>query len=169
MTLTTHGGLSRGGRSLYPPAQHQGVPSCNAFQNIQYPQYFQHTIIYLSLTQKFFDTQNKTFFQYFQFRGLEDVDKDTRTVVTMTLLGVGLVGTAVFLLLRPTSSWSGSDTTAAGGPYAALKRAFAIFITKDMLLLSVTNFYTGLMLTFWSGVYGPSIANTAVSIWHAYN
>ena len=86
----------------------------------------------------------------------------------MTLLGVGLVGTAVFLLLRPTSSWSGSDTTAAGGPYAALKRAFAIFITKDMLLLSITNFYTGLMLTFWSGVYGPSIANTAVSIWHAY-
>ena len=108
------------------------------------------------------------FFQYFQFRGLEDVDKDTRTVVTMTLLGVGLVGTAVFLLLRPTSSWSGSDSTAAGGPYAALKRAFAIFITKDMLLLSVTNFYTGLMLTFWSGVYGPSIANTAVSIWLAY-
>ena len=103
------------------------------------------------------------FFQYFQFRGLEDVDKDTRTVVTMTLLGVGLVGTAVFLLLRPTSSWSGSDSTAAGGPYAALKRAFAIFITKDMLLLSVTNFYTGLMLTFWSGVYGPSIANTQVS------
>ena len=100
-------------------------------------------------------------FQYFQFRGLEDVDKDTRTVVTMTLLGVGLVGTAVFLLLRPTSS--GSDSTAAGGPYAALKRAFAIFITKDMLLLSITNFYTGLMLTFWSGVYGPSIANTQVS------
>jgi len=99
-------------------------------------------------------------FVYFQFRGLEDVDKDTRTVVTMTLLGVGLVGTAVFLLLRPTSSWSGSDSTAAGGPYAALKRAFAIFITKDMLLLSITNFYTGLMLTFWSGVYGPSIANT---------
>ena len=81
----------------------------------------------------------------------------------MTLLGVGLVGTAVFLLLRPTSSWSGSDSTAAGGPYAALQRAFAIFITKDMLLLSVTNFYTGLMLTFWSGVYGPSIANTQVS------
>ena len=81
----------------------------------------------------------------------------------MTLLGVGLVGTAAFLLLRPTSSWSGSDSTAAGGPYAALQRAFAIFITKDMLLLSVTNFYTGLMLTFRSGVNGPSIANTQVS------
>ena len=79
----------------------------------------------------------------------------------MTLLGVGLVGTAVFLLLRPTSS--GSDSTAAGRPYAALKRAFAIFITKDMLLLSVTNFYTGLVLTFRSGVNGPSIANTQVS------
>ena len=29
-----------------------------------------------------------------------------------------------------------------------------------MLLLSVTFFYTGLLLSFWSGVYGPSIART---------
>ena len=86
----------------------------------------------------------------------------------MTLLGVGVVGTAVFLLLRSTSSWSQSDSTAAGGGFDAFKRALAIFLTKDMIMLSVTNFYTGLMQTFWSGVYGPSIANTAVSIWHAY-
>jgi len=85
----------------------------------------------------------------------------------MTLLGVGVVGTAVFLLLRSTSSWSHSDSTAAGGGFDAFKRALAIFLTKDMIMLSVTNFYTGLMQTFWSGVYGPSIANTAAFGSHA--
>ena len=77
----------------------------------------------------------------------------------MTLLGIGLVGTCVFFLLRPTP-WASTDSTASGGPTAALRRAFSIFITRDMLLLSVTNFYTGLLLTYWSGVFGPSVANT---------
>ena len=54
------------------------------------------------------------------------------------------------------------DSTAAGGPSAALRRAFAIFITKDMLMLSVTSFYTGLLLTYWSGVYGPSIGKSGI-------
>jgi len=100
-------------------------------------------------------------FVFFQFAGKDDIDTKTRTVVTMTLLGVGVAGTLVFLLLRPTDAWSaGNDSTASGGPTAALKKAFAIFLTKDMILLSITNFYTGLLLTFWSGVYGPSIANT---------
>lgn len=97
-------------------------------------------------------------FVYFQFQGLDEVDTTTRTTVTMTLLGIGLVGTCVFFLLRPTP-WS-SDSTAAGGPTAALRRAGTLFITRDMLLLSVTYFYTGLLLTYWSGVFGPSVANT---------
>jgi len=99
-------------------------------------------------------------FVFFQFRGQQEIDKRTRTIVTMTLLGIGLVGTAAFFLLRPTPWSSGTDSTASGGPSAALRRAFAIFITKDMLMLSVTNFYTGLLLTYWSGVYGPSIGHT---------
>jgi hypothetical protein len=33
-------------------------------------------------------------------------------------------------------------------------------VNKYILMLSVTSIYTGLVLTFWSGVYGSSIGFT---------
>ncbi|CAD7094176.1 unnamed protein product [Hermetia illucens] len=42
----------------------------------------------------------------------------------------------------------------------AFKQAIRLFITRDMLILSVAFFYTGLELSFYSGVYGPSIGFT---------
>ena len=33
-------------------------------------------------------------------------------------------------------------------------------VNKYMLMLSVTFLYTGLVLTFWSGVYGSSVGFT---------
>jgi len=43
----------------------------------------------------------------------------------------------------------------------ALLTAIRLFKTKEMLLLSVTFFYTGLELTFFSGVYSTSVAATS--------
>eukprot|EP00112_Aurelia_sp_Birch-Aquarium-sp1_P010893 Seg2304.6 transcript_id=Seg2304.6/GoldUCD/mRNA.D3Y31 product="UNC93-like protein MFSD11" protein_id=Seg2304.6/GoldUCD/D3Y31 len=44
-------------------------------------------------------------------------------------------------------------------PWQAFVRSFQLLATKDMMLLSVTTFYTGLELTFFSGVYGNSVGN----------
>lgn len=41
------------------------------------------------------------------------------------------------------------------------KNAVNLFITPNMLLLSITFFYTGLELSFFSGVYSPSIGFTS--------
>ena len=38
--------------------------------------------------------------------------------------------------------------------------ACRLFITPNMVLLSALFFYTGIELTFWSGVYGPAIGST---------
>jgi len=41
-----------------------------------------------------------------------------------------------------------------------MKQSWNVFKTVDMMLLSVCFFYTGLELTFWSGVYTTSVGNT---------
>ena len=97
-------------------------------------------------------------FVFFTFQGKDDIDKTTRTTVVLVLLTICIVGTLSFLLLRPTP-WA-TDSATTEGPVQILKSSFNLFLTKQMLLLSITFFYTGLLLSFWSGVYGPSIANT---------
>nr|XP_054763618.1 UNC93-like protein MFSD11 [Lytechinus pictus] len=39
-------------------------------------------------------------------------------------------------------------------------RSAKLMLKKEMLIISITNFYTGLELTFFSGVYGTAISNT---------
>ncbi|KAJ7340344.1 DUF895 domain membrane protein [Desmophyllum pertusum] len=42
----------------------------------------------------------------------------------------------------------------------SFKSAVKLFLTKDMLLLSLCFAYTGFELTFFSGVYGTCVGNT---------
>ena len=97
-------------------------------------------------------------FVFFTFQGKEDIDKTTRTTVVLVLLSLCVAGSLTFLLLRPTP-WA-TDSAVTEGPIKIIRSSFNLFRTKQMLLLSVTFFYTGLLLSFWSGVYGPSIART---------
>ena len=97
-------------------------------------------------------------FVFFAFQGKTDIDSSTRTMVVLVLLSICIVGSLTFLLLRPTP-WA-TDSAASEGPVRILKSSWNLFCTKQMLMLSTTFFYTGLLLTFWSGVYGTSIANT---------
>ena len=71
-----------------------------------------------------------------------------------------MVGVATFLFLRPTPWASASDTAASQSPLQVFLSAFKLMATPKMLMLSVTFAYTGLMLTFWSGVYGTSLGFT---------
>merc|ERR1711936_1537773 len=94
-------------------------------------------------------------FAFFMFNGQEYISTSVRTTVGIVLLAITLSGVAVMALLRPTS-W---DTTSeqATSPSKALWDSFALFLTTDMLLLSITFFYTGLQLSIWSGVYPTSV------------
>ncbi len=42
-------------------------------------------------------------------------------------------------------------------PIEALKKSIKLFFTVNMLQLVIFFFYTGMQLSFWSGVYGPSL------------
>lgn len=107
-------------------------------------------------------------------------DKDRQTVF-ISLTVISLVGCFLFFLIRkpdpepsPSSSEasesllqaeSSESCSTAGSPRSSLGaqaldafvKACKMFTTKEMLLLSVSIGYTGLELTFYSGVYGTCI------------
>ncbi|XP_071322277.1 UNC93-like protein MFSD11 [Trachinotus anak] len=105
-------------------------------------------------------------------------DKDRQTVF-ISLTVISLVGCFLFFLIRkpdPESSSSAevsesllqaesTESSTVSSPRSGLcaqaldafVQACKILVTKEMLLLSISIGYTGLELTFYSGVYGTCI------------
>uniref|UniRef100_A0A3Q1ERI1 Major facilitator superfamily domain containing 11 n=1 Tax=Acanthochromis polyacanthus TaxID=80966 RepID=A0A3Q1ERI1_9TELE len=87
-------------------------------------------------------------------------DKDRQTVF-ISLTVISLVGCFLFFLIRkpdPESSPVNSEVTESLlEPESIEIKACKMFVSKEMLLLSVSIGYTGLELTFYSGVYGTCI------------
>uniref|UniRef100_A0A8C9XMZ2 Major facilitator superfamily domain containing 11 n=1 Tax=Sander lucioperca TaxID=283035 RepID=A0A8C9XMZ2_SANLU len=88
-------------------------------------------------------------------------DKDRQTVF-ISLTVISLVGCFLFFLIRkpdpePTAPSEQSQSQSESSESFSAARAFKMFGTKEMLLLSLSIAYTGLELTFYSGVYGTCI------------
>lgn len=105
-------------------------------------------------------------FVYFQFQGKDHIDKDTRFTVFIVLLSVACVGLLVMFALRSVRQTDidkrieqhlGDEPS---GPVDAFVRSLRLFLTRDIMLLSVSFFFTGLELGFFSGVYGTAIGAT---------
>ncbi|KAM4691553.1 UNC93-like protein MFSD11 isoform 2-T2 [Rhinophrynus dorsalis] len=111
---------------------------------------------------------------YVAWKGEVNISETDRRTVFIALTVISLVGTVLFFLIRTPKSVrsleeeEGSDSGyAAEGnttPQSNLTKAVDAFtqslklsISKEMLLLSVSVAYTGLELTFYSGVYGTCI------------
>jgi Ion channel regulatory protein UNC-93. len=117
-------------------------------------------------------------FVYFMFSG-PTIEKSTRNVVFWVLTVLAIIGTTLLATLRK-SSYRLTLGEAEGissmdkelqipepiqekpllAAWHALRDAFQLFMTGKMLILAVTFFYTGLVLTFFSGVYSSSIGFT---------
>lgn len=114
-------------------------------------------------------------FVFFMFQSSK-IEKERRTIVFSVLTGLAVIGSIVLLTLRK-SSQKLSLGEAEGvsnadkelrlpeprreQPLLTAWRAFVdairLFLTPNMLLLSLTFIYTGLELTFYSGVYSSSV------------
>ncbi|KAM7371431.1 hypothetical protein PAMP_008678 [Pampus punctatissimus] len=105
-------------------------------------------------------------------------DKDRQTVF-ISLTVISLVGCFLFFLIRKpdpesapsldvsesllveatesSSTTSSPQSNLSSQALDAFVKACKLFVTKEMLLLSLSIGYTGLELTFYSGVYGTCI------------
>nr|XP_009482211.1 PREDICTED: UNC93-like protein MFSD11 isoform X2 [Pelecanus crispus] len=106
------------------------------------------------------------------FIGIAAAESDRRTVF-IALTVISLVGTVLFFLIRkqedtktPGEEGSANEQVIylprsaqnkMTRAVAAFKKSIKLSFTKEILLLSVTTAYTGLELTFFSGVYGTCI------------
>lgn len=101
---------------------------------------------------------------FFLFQGKTHIDSDTRTLVFSILAGLAIIGIVFLGVLRqPNRSSLALDEDIPErqqSPKQAFVSAVRLFMTKRMLQLSVTFIYTGLALSFFSGVYGASIGFT---------
>jgi len=110
---------------------------------------------------------------YYQFQGLSSIDKDTRVTTVGIFFACALAGCVIFLFLLPAHDDRGrnicatfwilpdkSSEEAHDSPLQALKKSLKLFVTLDMLMLCVYFYYTGMLLSFWSVVYGTSLSRT---------
>ncbi|XP_053232010.1 UNC93-like protein MFSD11 isoform X4 [Podarcis raffonei] len=110
---------------------------------------------------------------YFAWQGKLHISENDRRTVFIALTVISLVGTVLFFLIRtPEESNSEEEEADASTDNLiertsgqsnmtraidAFKRSIKLCVTKEILLLSITTAYTGLELTFFSGVYGTCI------------
>uniref|UniRef100_A0A8C3JU27 UNC93-like protein MFSD11 n=1 Tax=Calidris pygmaea TaxID=425635 RepID=A0A8C3JU27_9CHAR len=109
---------------------------------------------------------------YFAWQGKTHISESDRRTVFIALTVISLVGTVLFFLIRkqedtkaPGEEDSANEILGDGSSaqnklaraVAAFKKSIKLSFTKEIMLLSVTTAYTGLELTFFSGVYGTCI------------
>ncbi|KAF7993425.1 hypothetical protein HCN44_010011 [Aphidius gifuensis] len=117
-------------------------------------------------------------FVFFMFNEPK-IDEPTRKLVFSVLLSLSIIGTMMLLFLRKPpyllSLGEAEGVSSADKELAlpeqkndkniltawyAFKEAILLFLTCKIMLLSLTFIYTGLALTFFSGVYSSSIGFT---------
>ncbi|XP_005183104.1 UNC93-like protein MFSD11 isoform X1 [Musca domestica] len=105
-------------------------------------------------------------FVYYEFQNKDQIDYQTRSLVIGVLTGVAVLGVIFLATLRyvPDNSTVDTELRQPQTPWDSARVAFRsagqLFMTRDMLLLSMAFLYTGFELSFFSGVYGPSIGFT---------
>lgn len=84
---------------------------------------------------------------FVQFEGIEAITERDRFLIYTVLLTIGLVGSVSFLILKTNTKDEIIDISIRNAsPISALKRCFAMFKTKKMILLTIACFYTGEVL-----------------------
>ncbi|XP_058827381.1 UNC93-like protein MFSD11 isoform X2 [Topomyia yanbarensis] len=101
---------------------------------------------------------------FFLFQGKMHIDKNTRTLVFSILASIAVIGIGLLSALKVSNSSLRPTDDGIPEVHQSPKQAFIsavrLFKTTRMLMLSVSFVYTGLILSFFSGVYGACIGFT---------
>ncbi len=94
-------------------------------------------------------------FSYFQFKDSYEIAPDTLTLFVSVLVVVSAMGTLTVTFVFPTKPPKDAKTAT---PAESLVGAAKLMLTREMRYLLIYFTYTGLVFTFWSGVYGPCLS-----------
>ncbi|XP_022693543.1 UNC93-like protein MFSD11 isoform X2 [Varroa jacobsoni] len=92
--------------------------------------------------------------------GKEHIDKETRMLVYGGLLAVGIIGNLLMICFRRPPQDNDDEEETKTLFVNGIVNSFALLKTSKMLLLSIAFIYTGLELSFFSGVYSTAIGFT---------
>ncbi|XP_025209177.1 UNC93-like protein MFSD11 [Melanaphis sacchari] len=105
-------------------------------------------------------------FMILVFRNKTEFNKSTRTLVFTVLAVVCGFGTFILMVLRPPVDAEGKENEVnlwksnSMNPKQKIKDSVRLLMTKHMLMLSTLFLFTGLHISFYSGVYSSCIAFT---------
>ncbi|XP_072392198.1 UNC93-like protein MFSD11 [Diabrotica undecimpunctata] len=95
------------------------------------------------------------------FSGKTEINKSTRILVLTIFAGVCTAGLFVFVLLPVNKKEEKSkETLSKVGAIESFIKAVKLFITRNMLILSVSFLYGGVNAGFLSGIYSSAIGFT---------
>lgn len=96
---------------------------------------------------------------YFLFQDQEILERDTWMTLGWILTSVTISGVLAMFLLRPTP-WVEKKSKDEVSMLTTLRDSISLFTTANMLMFSVTMFFTGLNQSLWAGVYSGCIGWT---------
>ena len=96
---------------------------------------------------------------YFLFQDQEILERDTWMTLGWILTSVTISGVLAMFLLRPTP-WVEQNSKDDVNMLTTLRDSISLFTTANMLMFSVTMFFTGLNQSLWAGVYSGCIGWT---------
>ena len=95
---------------------------------------------------------------YFLFRGVSIISTEVRLQVAITFSLLCVTGLLVALAFRPTPWHSTNSRGGKMNPLTSLLSCLRLLRTRDMLVLSTSFLYTGLVISYWAGVLPSCIA-----------
>ncbi|TRZ04279.1 hypothetical protein DNTS_003230 [Danionella cerebrum] len=103
---------------------------------------------------------------YFDWKGKAEISDADRKIIFAALLVISLLGTLSFLALRKVRQLEDAQSEEEGQSLLSARvisqeTIMEIFKTKTILLLSFCMAYSGLELSFYSGIYGTCIGATS--------
>uniref|UniRef100_A0A914XCW1 UNC93-like protein MFSD11 n=1 Tax=Plectus sambesii TaxID=2011161 RepID=A0A914XCW1_9BILA len=99
-------------------------------------------------------------FIVFQFTD-KHFDQSTIRILYSVFAVLGALGVLTFVFLRqPPKQESSSQKEQKHDHVKNILATFKLMFSKDMMILSVMFMYSGIELTFWSGIYSTSLAFT---------
>uniref|UniRef100_A0A8C5F5V0 Major facilitator superfamily domain containing 11 n=1 Tax=Gadus morhua TaxID=8049 RepID=A0A8C5F5V0_GADMO len=97
---------------------------------------------------------------YLAWQGHDHISEKDRQTVFISLTVISLIGCFLFFLIRKPDPSEPTPSETSEAPLhteSTDMKACKLSVTKEMMLLCLPIMYTGLELTFYSGVYGTCI------------